>query len=145
MEMLKQNRDEEKKRTKEQIQKEMKAETDQIRNMHAANMNEARKQREEFAKKKKELQDRLDEMQKHERENMEKIKEMTEQLEKIRQDLERVEEPRTFEKICRFVAGAAPLIGGVISLAVPPLAPIAAPVGIGTGAAAGLLSKCSVM
>lgn len=145
MKMLTQNRDEEKKRIEEQIKKEMKAESDQLRNMNEANMKEAQKQREEFSKKNRELQDRLDEMQKREMENMKITKKLTEQLEKVRQDLEKVEEPGAFKKFCGLVQVAAPLIGAAASFYYHPLAPVAAPVGMGTGAAAGSLTRCSVM
>ena len=62
-----------------------------------------------------------------------------------RQARKRVEEPGTFKSFCNFVAGAAPVIGGVVSAAAPPLAPIAAPLGALVGVAAKAVSYCSVM
>ena len=92
MEMLMKTLDEEKKRIKEQMQDEMKKHSNQTRDMIAANMREAVKQRKEFSKNNKELQDRIEEMQEHERENMKIIKNLSEKAaEKEKKTQERLQ------------------------------------------------------
>ena len=82
MEMLIQNQEEEKKRLREQLQGELTAQEDQIVNMSAASMRQARELRRVFIKENQELKDQFKAMQECNEENMKKIKQLSELVEK---------------------------------------------------------------
>ena len=120
MKKLSEKFEDERKRLREQMEADIKAQQNQMANMMNANMKRAEEDRKAFMQEKQALNARFGEMQRSNNEMQETIKGLEKQLHENLEKQREVSKPGFFEKAVKLASGVADVAGkvaGVVALA----------------------------